>query len=240
LPSRVEKLRAYTSHLLDAFIRLRERYAMLEPLIFDKAVVTAYGGKSKSYGFRILRDSLFLSCAQDIAKLCFDGDERSTSIAKLVEQTADPDVLGELKDAFVNWRLPNMNRGIDPEVLAAVERIHLRENDERRGQYDELRTELETLWMKLAESKVTNSFRTIRDKIAAHTEIKFLADKYQVVDFSSLDLKWGNMKETIDIMQRVVELLQLLVRNAGFAWDMLDEQVADAATEFWSVPEGAR
>ena len=213
---------------------------MLEPLIFDKEVVTVYGGKSRSYGFRILRDSLFLSCAQDIAKLCYDGDERSTSIAKLVEQTADPDVLEELKDAFVNWSLPNINHEIDPEVLAAIERIHLRENDERRGQYDELRTELETLWKKLAESKVTNSFRTIRDKISAHTEIKFLADKYQVIDFSSLGLKWGNMKETIDIMQRVVELLQLLVRNAGFAWDMLDEQVAGAATEFWSVSGSAR
>jgi len=82
-------------------------------------------------------------------------------------------------------------------------------------------------------------FLTIRDKISAHTEVRYVADKYQFVDIASLGIKWGDMRADIETMQRLVELVGLLIRNAGFAWDMLDEQLETASAAFWEVPAAA-
>jgi hypothetical protein len=83
------------------------------------------------------------------------------------------------------------------------------------------------------------AFRTVRDKLTAHTEIRFVADKYQPVDIGALGVKWGDLKTCIVKMQHCVELIGFIVRNAGFAWDMLDRQLSEAAHGFWSSPEAA-
>ena len=40
-------------------------------------------------------------------------------------------------------------------------------------------------------------------------------------------------------MQELVEALGMLIRNAGFAWDMLDEQLNNASKEFWLPSDAA-
>ncbi len=77
-------------------------------------------------------------------------------------------------------------------------------------------------------------FRTIRDKLTAHTEIRFVADKYQPIDIGELGIQWGDLKTVMSEMQVCVELIGLIVRNAGFAWEMLDEQLTEASRGFWS------
>jgi hypothetical protein len=60
------------------------------------------------------------------------------------------------------------------------------------------------------------------------------------VDISSLEIKWGDLRATIARMQRLLELIGLLVRNAGFAWEMLDEQLSKASAAFWGSASEAR
>jgi hypothetical protein len=74
----------------------------------------------------------------------------------------------------------------------------------------------------------------IRDKVSAHSEITYSVDKYQFVDISKLGLKWADMKNIITKMKRLVELLNMLVRSAGFAWEMLDDQLEKASTNYWN------
>jgi len=38
-------------------------------------------------------------------------------------------------------------------------------------------------------------------------------------------------------MQRLVELIGFIVRNASFAWEMLDRQLTEAARGFWGPPD---
>lgn len=38
MPTQIQKIEAHASHLLDAFITLRERYALLDPMLFDPDV----------------------------------------------------------------------------------------------------------------------------------------------------------------------------------------------------------
>jgi len=36
------------------------------------------------------------------------------------------------------------------------------------------------------------------------------------------------------MMQRLVELLGVLIRNAGFVWQMLDDQLDAASKNYWN------
>lgn len=45
------------------------------------------------------------------------------------------------------------------------------------------------------------------------------------------------MRRAIETMQSLVEDLGLVIRNAGFAWDMLDEKLDKASKAFWLVAE---
>jgi len=38
----------------------------------------------------------------------------------------------------------------------------------------------------------------------------------------------------MDMMQRLVELLGMLFRSAGFAWEMLEEQLDTASKHYWN------
>jgi AbiU2 len=229
MPTQIEKLKAYAGHLLDAFILLRERYAILSPMLFDNEVVARHGAKERGRGFNILRNSLFLSCAQ----LAMDDDERTPSIRNLMRSVTDEKLRADFRSRYANWVISPIT-GEDPEILAALQKMQVKVNTERGEHFDQLYYEMTELWSQLSTSSEIKAFQTIRDKVSAHTEIRFSADKYQFVDVSKLGLKWGDLKKTVDTMQRLVELLELLIRNAGFAWDTLDAQLDDASKNYWN------
>jgi hypothetical protein len=232
MPTQREKLEAYAGHLLDAFILLRERYAILSPMLFDKDVVARHGDKERSRGFNILLNSLFLSCAQDIAKLAVDEDERAPSIHNLIRAVTDEKLRGEFRARYASWAISPIADD-DPEVVAALHKMQVQEHAERGEYFDKLYCEMTELWSRLSKSSEIKAFKTIRDKVSAHAEVRFSADKYQFVDVSRLGLKWGDLRRTVESMQRLVELLGLLIRNAGFAWEMLDEQLDTASDNYW-------
>ena len=86
---RVQKLKAHTEQLLDLFLELKENYAFLEPMLFDRDVVSTYGSGDKARGFNAIKFSLFYTCAQDLAKLAFDRYPQTPSIAKLVQALSE-------------------------------------------------------------------------------------------------------------------------------------------------------
>jgi hypothetical protein len=239
MPTQIDKLQAHAGHLLDSFIHLRERYAMLEPLLFGPSSAPAPSNPYAAKGYHILRQSLLLSCCQDIAKLCLDKDDRTPSIRNLVTPLTEVAVRDALRDQFSVWRLPRTTEDDDPDIAAALQRIELREESERRTQFEDLLCELTDTWAALSTRPALDSFATIRNKLTAHTEVRYVADKYQLIDIGSLGLKWQDLKDTIDLMQKVVELLGQLIRNTNFAWDLLDDQLTNSAAAFWQRPSGA-
>lgn len=237
MPSESEKLEAHASHLLDAFIRLRERYAMLEPMLFAPDVPKQWGSGARARGFLTLRHSLFLSCAQDIAKLALDSDKRTPSIKNLIASLEDSDLCKMLREKYAIWVIPSVETETDPEIIEALERMELREQTERRAQFSEILAQARRNWAAFEVEVYLTGFLTIRDKVSAHTEVHLVADKYQFVDIGTLGIKWSDMRRAIETMQSLVEDLGLVIRNAGFAWDMLDEQLDKASKAFWLVPE---
>lgn len=234
MPSQIEKLEAHAVHLLDTFIGLREKYAMLEPMLFDPDINKNRGSREQARGFRILRNSLFLSCAQDIAKLSLDWDKRTPSIRNIVGAFEDAALVAELEERYAVWVTPSATEATDPEIAEILRRMEERERSERREQFREHMTELWILWNELSSSPVMVGFTTVRDKVSAHTEVRFSADKYQLVDIGSLGIKWRDLRLSIEAIQRLVELIGMIVRNTGFAWDSLDHQLSMASKKFWA------
>ena len=236
MPSQIEKIEAHSSHLLDAFILLRERYAMLEPMLFDSDVPKHRGSGAHARGFLILRHSLFLSCAQDIAKLTLDSDKRTPSIKGLMASLEDVHLCQALRDRFAECVTPLAEAESDPEIIAVLEEIQLHEQAERGNQFDEILDKARLDWTTLESEHFLTGFVTIRDKVSAHTEVHLVADKYKFVDIATLGVKWSDIRRAIEAMQSLIEALGIVIRNAGFAWGMLDEQLAGASKAFWSAP----
>ena len=115
-----------------------------------------------------------------------------------------------------------------------------RERLERRAQLREHLAELRESWAALSTEPAMIGFLTVRDKVSAHTEIRFVAEKDHLVEIGTLGINWRDLRTSIESMQRLVELVGLIVRNSGFAWDSLDHQLSKASKGFWRVSVDVR
>lgn len=233
MPTQVEKIRAHAGHLLDAFLQLRQRYALLHPMLFLEDVPKTRGSGKQQRGFIALRFSLFLSCTQDIANLSFDEDHRTPSIKNLLSKLDDQLLCLELRENYSQRHNLSVESETDPLVVGALNEINKREEIERLVQFDQTLIETRSLWHEFKGSPYLKAIQTIRDKVAAHTEIQFVSGNYQLVDISSLGLKWSEIQTVINKMQHLVENLGLLIRGASFAWKHFDKQIAQASIDFW-------
>ena len=85
----IEKLEAQASQLLDGFIGLRETYALLDPMLFDRETIASRGSFGQRNGFLILRRSLLLACVQDIGRLCLERKGDSGIVYTLSRASAE-------------------------------------------------------------------------------------------------------------------------------------------------------
>lgn len=237
MPSQIEKLEAYASHLLDAFLSFRVRYSLLEPMLFDAQVIKERGSGKQAYGFLVLRDSLFISCALDIVKLSLDDDKRTPSIRNLMCKLEDQIVCDRLRQTFAQCSSPAIQTDTEPEMVEALKRRELGVAIEKNNRFKNRLAKTKTSWCEFAASPAVAGFRTIRDKVAAHTEVQFVANRYQFADIENLGIKRSDMRKTIEKMQDLVESLSFLIRNAGFNWELLDKQLSKESQYFWLVSD---
>lgn len=233
MPTRQEKVAGHAEHLLDAFLRLRGTYAMLDPLLFDKEVVQEWGSGKRSQGFHIVQSSLLHSCVLDVAKLTLDQDRRTPSLTQLVASLDDRRLVDELRESFAVWNIAPTS-GEDPAVLALIQASERREDDKRRQQFDQFVGELKAGWATLQQSPALISFGTMRDKLIAHHELWHDGNRYRALDVSKLGLKFGDVRTVIESIQRLIDLATLIFRNSSFDFEMLDGQLTEAPKTFWS------
>ncbi len=172
MPLQIEKLEAHTSLLLDAFISLKERYSMLDPMLFCKDVPDTYGCGIKAKGYQILRHSLFTSCVQDLSKICMDNDKRTPSINNLMSYLEDSNLQKELRQRFSQWCTPSAEEESNPEIIAAINRWGELRRKGSQDRFDSLYEEVTRLWKGLSESSTISAFLTLRNKNISHNEVK--------------------------------------------------------------------
>ena len=229
------KLRAHADRVLDLFIGLREKYALLKPMVFDDATIRSKGTGQRARGFVILLDVVSMSCVLDIAKIAIDKDTRTRpTIRRLVQALKEPKLHQDLRESFA-VRNPTPASGYPSDVLEAMAAAERRDEDARRREFERDVIDVTTLWEALECSAALKSFKTIRDKHVAHAELLHHdGNEYKPFDVTSLGLKWDDLRDTIAKLERLVVLLTGLYRGASFDFDMLDDQLARASAAFWS------
>jgi HEPN superfamily AbiU2-like protein len=236
MPTQLEKLKAHSNHLLDCFLGLRQTYAFLEPMIFNANLFRVHGFGKRNRGFIVVRERLFFDCVQDIANLSLDTDDRAPSLKNLIEGIRTEDTQRDLRESYTVWHLPKTaEEKNDPALLDALERMELREEDQRRKQFDQHYAEVFSLWESLSSAPAMRAFKTMRDKIVAHSELPFDGTTYKPVDIESLGIKWKDLPETIGTMQRIVVLLGYIIRSADFAWAHFDEMLSRDVNAYWGL-----
>ena len=125
MPTQVERVEALAAHLLDGFLALRERYALLAPMLFNGGVASARGSGRQARGFKALRQTLFFACAQDIAKLVADTDPRAPSIHNIAYALHDGTLVATLKARYATWVVPSIENETDPEIAEALRLLEL-------------------------------------------------------------------------------------------------------------------
>ena len=212
----VKKAKGHTDHLLGCLIGLRNKYALLRPMIFDPKVIEQWGSREKTYAFELLRHSLYQECVQDIVKLSFDKDCHTPSIIKIVDWLQDIKVLKILREAYKSIHMP-IDKQKDESLKNGLRVIQEREMEEHRQEFDSRYEEILKKWEDFQRSSWIRGFRIIRDKITAHLELKLINDKYQFTDISTLGLKWGDVGTAIDCLEQIVLKLNMIIRNASFS-----------------------
>ena len=228
-------MQGYAEQLLDSCIGLKEKYAMLNPVVRNESLRNKFSGK-RQRGLTIIRNILFLSCAIDIANICLESGQHAASINQFILFLADKKIINQLRETFADREIQQVSSNeidIPTEILKA-------HHDKRKKMYlstfDNNLSELNSLWSSFSQSGIPDSFKTIRDKIAAHVELRFDDGKYKQFDANKLDISWDNLDTAINTIQQLVELINNIVRRAGFAWDDLDEQLEKASLGFWEQP----
>lgn len=235
MPSQLEKLEAYSGALLDAFLKLKEIYEILDLMLFDRTVIANASAGFKARGFNHLLENLYTNCCQQVAKLALDSDKRTPSVQNIVEKLEIDSLRNELRKSYAERRFLSESITSDPEISEALERLALKDQRERWGQFDEHYANLLEQWSALSKSSELSGMALVRDKVSAHTEIKYAADKYEPYSLNHSGLKWDDLKKVIERLKDIVELIGFIVRRAGFAWDIFEENTKHSALEFWGI-----
>lgn len=196
------KLKGHAKHLVDEWLALKESYAMLHPTLFDQDVVERYGVGPTAEGFNIIRRVLFLSCAQDIAKLACDRHEKTPSIRKMMGALEGDALRGKLREEFATREVLSNEGPTDPVALFGSVDFETRKREPRRQRFDKAYSEAVSLWKQLSESYALKKFRTIRDKLSAHTEVTRDGVGFRrAVDIGKLGIGSADWQKTIGLIQ---------------------------------------
>ena len=216
---------------MDLLISAYAQFLFLRPMLVHNDLIARIRTEGKSAGFEKLCKLLYWSFIQELVKLCEDKDERTPTVRKLMEKIKDPAVNKILEDKFSCHVMPQIE-GEDEETR----KRHQQEDEKKwrekfRKDFDRLQNNTE----KLLDSNALSGFKKIRDSRIAHNELRKTANGYKFFDIATLELKFGQERELLELLKKVVIYLNLVVRNAGFSWESFLEPETRDVCKFWEI-----
>lgn len=199
---------------MDAYISLREKYEIIKPAFFNKDVSLNWGKGKARRGFDVVRYTIANDVIKDICNISFDtSDKNSISIQSISNKLKNPDILNHARSCSIQ------DKG----------EFHQRQ----LGSSWELFSET---WESYQCKSWNTAIKNIRDKLVAHLELQ--RDKntnaYTRLNLEEEGLKWSDLEEAIQMIEKMVVSLHLIITGKGFSVDSL-ETLEDDAKAFWKV-----
>jgi len=218
--------------MLTEFLQLKERYALLHPMLFDSRIEFQHQALMKRRGFDTLQRSLFLSCCLDIYKLTLDQSSQA-SMTRCIHDLKNPKLIPLIRAQYIKDELKTCTGSDDP-IVAPIEQALVPERTIKFGKdFDKRRVEVIAAWKQILHGGTFALCKTVRHDLVAHTHLGRAA--FEPIDIQKLGIDFSELKPAIDLMQGLIEQLGGLIHGTGFAWDQLERTVTGAADDFWGV-----
>ncbi len=218
---RIAKLEAEVEALFDLTIHAYERFILLRPMLTNQELHERIGKEAKGIGFRQLRSWLYWGLVQELTKICSDNDPRSPSIKTVTRKLKDVRFRKQLEQKCVK---NNREMG-EAEVRASFNRAY--SDYERRAE-------------EMLSSHSVGSYKTIRDKLISHNELRPAqrsSTGYDFFDVKEAKLKYGDERKLLETLQLLIDDLLLIVRNIDFSWESFFQNEEQVARDFWQLKD---
>jgi AbiU2 len=218
MKEQIKKLEAEVEALFTLTVRAYGRFAFLRPLMRNKVLLRRISKERKGEGFARLRNWLYWALVLELNKICSDDDERTPSLKRITEKLKDEHLRKRLEDKYANNR-------------------HF-EEAELRAEFDHLYSKYLRRAKKLLSSQSVGGYKTIRDKLISHNELRLSQGGptgYDFYDVKEAKLKYGDERRLLSKLQGLVKLLLIIVRSVDFEWGTSVRIEEEAARKFWGI-----
>ena len=213
---RIAKLEAEVEALFDLTIRAYARFIFLRPMLADQKLHDRIGKEAKAIGFHQLRNWLYWALVQELSKICSDKDPKSPSIAAVTRKLKDVQLRNHLEEKCVK---KNREMG-EARIRASFNRAY--------SDYDRRAEEM-------LVSHSVGGYKTIRDKLISHNELRPSPNGYDFLDVKNVKLKYGDERKLLETLQVLIDHLLLIVRNVDFSWDSFFRNKEQVTRDFWEL-----
>jgi HEPN superfamily AbiU2-like protein len=213
---RIAELEAEVEALFDLTTRAYARFIFLRPMLTDKQLHDRIGKEARAIGFRQLRNWLYWALVQELTKICSDKDRRSPSITTVTQKLRDVRLRNQLEEKCVK---KNREMG-EAQVRASFARAYF--DYERRAE-------------EVLSSHSVGSYKTVRDKLISHNELRRSPSGYGFFDVKEAKLKYGDERKLLETLKVLIDHLLLIVRNIDFSWDSFFRNEERDARDFWEL-----
>jgi hypothetical protein len=227
----IRKLEAHADHLLGYSFGLRRTFELLKP-IATKGPTRSRRAQAIA-AMHALCGILYRTCVQEVVVLAFDADGRSVSASKLIDALEKPIIVATLRKQRVRWEMPT---DVD---LAQDDRqaVKAYEEDRQRELGEEFDAELAKLkadWAAFKSLDSVASFQVVRDKMAAHIELRLRDGTYEPVTLDE-PISIDDLSQVLERFEDIVASLNQIIRGAGYSKTRAREQFERLAKRFWDA-----
>lgn len=226
----VKQLKKITEVLVSLLYELEAKYALVEPMIFDKGLSDIYNGQGyAAKGYEILRTSLYLDCIKDSSRIYHDRYENSPSVKNVFKLLSNRLVHETIKFEFSNWKKELSKKA---GVSFPSDDVDVMELEEK---FDVIYGDAKKVFKNLEKSDLLVKVKRARNKVIAHTDLKKSGGGFQRIRIEDFGLRWGDVEEFINITRGLIFDLALLVNNTNYADSDYRKTHQKSSKDFWAV-----
>lgn len=227
----IKKLESHVVSLLTLLMRAYSQFFFQQPMMVNTDLIIRMEMEGRRQGFEHLRNHLYWNLIQEIVKICDDSDERTPCINKITKKLEDKNTLKLLEDKYSNHAFPR----VEGEDSSTWEKHQEEYENEWRVKFKKTYERMKKNTSELLSSDILSGYKTIRDKLLAHNELRFVDGTYEFFDITVLNLKFGQERIILEKAKEIIDDLNSLVRGASFLWDSFIDSETRTVCNYWGI-----